>query len=562
MHAAHGNPFAILGMHVADGAVVVRALLPDASGVEVLDQRGRRVAVLERQGDSALFTGAMPRRRQTFAYLLRVQWSATDGSPGHTTVIEDPYRFPLLILDSDVWLLAEGTHHRPYEWLGAHPVEVAGVAGTRFAVWAPAARRVSVVGQFNNWDGRRHMMRLRQECGIWEIFLPEVAEGDLYKYEILDATGQLRSKADPFAFRAEMRPQTASVVQRLLPGLSSSTVRQSANALDAPISIYEVHLASWRRNERGEWLTYRELAEQLVPYVRDQGFTHIELMPVHEHPFDGSWGYQPTGLYAPTSRFGTPAEFRALVQAAHDAGLGVILDWVPAHFPSDEHGLANFDGTALYEHGDPREGFHQDWNTLIYNYGRTEVRNYLVGNALYWIERYGIDGLRVDAVASMLYRDYSRKEGEWIPNRLGGRENLEAIEFLRRMNNLVGTQRPEAITLAEEYTAFPGVSRPPSPDLQSGGLGFHYKWNMGWMNDVLSYMARDPAHRSYHHDQIRFSLVYAFTENFVLPLSHDEVVHGKGSLLAKMPGDDWQKFANLRALYGFMWGHPGKKLLF
>lgn len=562
MRAAHGDPFAVLGMHVVDGAVVVRALLPDAHEVEALDERNRCIAVLERQGQSALFTGVVPRRRALPYYRLRVRWCAPDGKPGHTTVIEDPYRFPLLIHDTDVWLLAEGTHHRPYEWLGAHPVEIEGIAGTRFAVWAPAARRVSVVGGFNNWDGRRHMMRLRRECGIWEIFLPAVAEGDLYKYEILDAADQLRIKADPFAFRAEMRPQTASVVQRLPPVLANSAARRRANALDAPISIYEVHLASWRRNARGEWLSYRELAEQLIPYVRDQGFTHIELMPVHEYPFDGSWGYQPTGLYAPTSRFGTPAEFRAFVQAAHDAGLGVILDWVPAHFPSDEHGLANFDGTPLYEHADPREGFHQDWNTLIYNYGRTEVRNYLVGNALYWIERYGIDGLRVDAVASMLYRDYSRKAGEWIPNRLGGRENLEAIDFLRRMNHLVGTQRPEAITLAEESTAFPQVTRPPSDDLCGGGLGFHYKWNMGWMNDTLSYMARDPAYRSYHHDQIRFSLVYAFTENFVLPLSHDEVVHGKGSLLTKMPGDSWQKFANLRAYYGFMWGHPGKKLLF
>jgi len=406
------------------------------------------------------------------------------------------------------------------------------------------------------------MMRLRHECGVWELFLPQVGEGDLYKFEILGADGELHVKADPFAFRAEVRPQTASSVQRLLPGLAGSAERQRANALDAPISVYEVHLGSWRRGPEGRWLTYRELAEQLVPYARDLGFTHLELMPVHEHPFDGSWGYQPTGLYAPTSRFGTPADFRAFVEAAHAAGLGVILDWVPAHFPSDAHGLAKFDGTCLYEHADPREGFHQDWNTLIYNYGRTEVRSYLVGNALYWIERYGIDGLRVDAVASMLYRDYSRKEGEWIPNRHGGRENLEAIEFLRRMNRTVGMVRPEAITLAEESTAFPAVTRPPSDDLQGGGLGFHFKWNMGWMNDTLSYFAHEPVHRVHHHDQIRFSLVYAFSENFMLPLSHDEVVHGKGSMIGKMPGDDWQKFANLRAYYGFMWSHPGKKLLF
>ena len=466
------------------------------------------------------------------------------------------------IPDLDVWLLAEGTHHRPYEWLGAHLVVVDGIAGTRFAVWAPNAQRVSVVGSFNDWDDCRHPMRLRQECGVWEIFVPQAGEGDLYKYQILGCDGVMRTKADPFAFRAEVRPHTASVVQRLLPGVPIDDARHRANALDAPISIYEVHLGSWQRKPDGGWLSYRELAERLIPYVVEHGFTHIELLPIHEHPFDGSWGYQPTGLYAPTSRFGSPEDFRAFTAAARAAGIGVLLDWVPAHFPTDSHGLAQFDGTHLYEHADPREGFHQDWNTLIYNYGRSEVRNYLVSNALYWIERFGIDGLRVDAVASMLYRDYSRKDGAWLPNRHGGRENLEAIDFLRRMNHLVGTQRPEAITLAEESTAFPQVSRPPAPDLQSGGLGFHYKWNMGWMNDVLAYMALDPVHRKYHHDQIRFSLVYAFSENFVLPLSHDEVVHGKGALLAKMPGDDWQKFANLRLLYGFMWGHPGKKLLF
>ena len=557
MRAEHGDPFAVLGPHQVGERLVLRALLPDARAVTVVDAAGAPLADLARQDDSALFTGVLPPGTPRTAHRLRVSWS-----DGHQSELIDPYAFPPLIHELDVWLLAEGRHHRPYEWLGAHPVVVDGVAGTRFAVWAPAAHRVSAVGSFNNWDGRRHMMRRRVECGTWEIFIPQVGEGDLYKFEILGADGQLRLKADPFAFRAEVRPHTASVVQRLLPGVAIDDARRRANALDAPVSIYEVHLGSWQRNERGEWLSYAELAARLIPYAVAMGFTHLELLPVHEHPFDGSWGYQPTGLYAPTSRFGRPEDFRAFVEAARAAGLGVILDWVPAHFPTDAHGLAEFDGTHLYEHADPREGFHQDWNTLIYNYGRNEVRSYLASNALYWIERYAVDGLRVDAVASMLYRDYSRQSGEWIPNIHGGRENLEAIEFLRRTNHLVGTQRPEAVMLAEESTAFPLVTRPPSDDLQGGGLGFHYKWNMGWMNDVLAYMARDPIHRRHHHDQIRFSLMYAFSENFVLPLSHDEVVHGKGALLAKMPGDAWQQFANLRLLYGFMWGHPGKKLLF
>ena len=562
MRADHGDPFAVLGMHHTGTALVVRALLPGAAEVELLDVLGRRLCALTRQESSALFTGAVPRRRNPFEYRLRIRWTDAEGRALEPVVVDDAYRFAPLIRDTDLYLLAEGTHHRPYEWMGAHPQIHEGTGGTRFVVWAPSARRVSVVGSFNQWDGRRHLMRRRHECGLWEIFVPQVGEGDLYKFEVLGADGVVRVKADPYAFRAEVRPQTASVVQRLLPGVAIDETRRQANALDAAVSVYEVHLGSWRHGEDGRWLSYRELAEQLVPYVRDLGFTHIELLPVHEHPFDGSWGYQPTGLYAPTSRFGTPEDFRAFVDAAHAAGLGVILDWVPGHFPTDAFALAEFDGTHLYEHADPREGFHQDWNTLIYNYGRTEVRNFLVGNALYWIERFGIDGLRVDAVASMLYRDYSRRDGEWIPNRHGGRENLEAIEFLRRANFIVGTQRPEAVMIAEESTSFPLVTRPPSQDLQSGGLGFHYKWNMGWMNDTLAYFSRDPVYRSHHHDQLRFSLMYAFSENFVLPLSHDEVVHGKGSLIRKMPGDDWQKFANLRAYLGFMWGHPGKKLLF
>nr|WP_145549398.1 1,4-alpha-glucan branching protein GlgB [Variovorax boronicumulans] len=472
-----------------------------------------------------------------------------------------PAQNDFLISDTDLWLLAEGTHLRPYEVLGAHAFTRDGVAGTRFAVWAPNARRVSVVGDFNAWDGRVHPMRARPSAGLWEAFVPGVGPGALYKFELEDAQGQLLPlKADPYALAAQLRPDTASQVARLPARVPASAERQAANAIDAPISIYEVHLASWRRKpeEANRWLDWDELAAELIPYAVDMGFTHLELLPISEHPFDGSWGYQPIGLYAPTSRFGDPAGFTRFVARAHAQGLGVLLDWVPAHFPSDAHGLARFDGTALYEHADPREGFHQDWNTLIYNFGRTEVRNFLVGNALYWLERHGVDGLRVDAVASMLYRDYSRKDGEWIPNRHGGRENLEAIDFLKRMNEVVGAERPEATTVAEESTSFLGVSRPTS----AGGLGFHYKWNMGWMHDTLRYFGREPVHRRHHHHELTFSMVYAYSEQFVLPFSHDEVVHGKGSLLTRMPGDRWQQFANLRALYGYMWAHPGKKLLF
>jgi len=548
-----GDPFAVLGLHAKDGQWVVRALLPGAVTVDVVE--GATVlASLARQGDSAVFAAMLPGLTQPLAYRLRVDWGS------HQQDIDDPYRFAPVLGDTDIWLLAEGTHYRPYEKLGAHLIEHGGVAGVNFAVWAPNAQRVSVVGSFNQWDGRRHPMRKRSASGIWEIFLPGVAAGDLYKFEIRTPAGDLQLKADPYAFRAELRPETASVVAALPPVAPSSHARRDANALGAPLSIYEVHLGSWRRvPEQGDrWLTYRELAAQLIPYVKDLGFTHIELLPVSEHPFDGSWGYQPIGLYAPTARFGSPDDFRYFVDAAHAGGIGVLLDWVPGHFPTDAHGLATFDGTHLYEHADPREGFHQDWNTLIFNYGRREVLNYLVGNALYWIERFGIDGLRVDAVASMLYRDYSRKEGEWIPNVHGGRENLEAIAFLRTLNQVICAERPEAIMIAEESTSFPQVSRP----LDMGGLGFHYKWNLGWMNDTLRYMQEDPVHRRYHHDRMTFGLAYAFSENFILPLSHDEVVHGKHSILGRMPGDAWQRFANLRAYYGFMWGHPGKKLLF
>ena len=489
-------------------------------------------------------------------YRLQVIWA-----DGHDTLLDDPYRFGPVLGEMDAWLLGEGSHLRPFEILGATPRLHDGVAGCSFAVWAPNAMRVSVVGDFNFWDGRRHPMRLRRECGVWEIFLPGVDAGARYKFELLSREGQLLpQKVDPYARQAELRPATASVVAPLPPLQPSSPQRQRANALDAPMSIYEVHLGSWRRKveDGNRWLSWDELADELVSYAAWMGFTHLELLPVTEYPFDGSWGYQTLGLYAPTARFGEPAGFARFVERAHAAGLGVLLDWVPAHFPTDEHGLARFDGTPLYEYADPREGFHNDWNTLIYNFGRTEVQNFLVGSALYWLERYDVDGLRVDAVASMLYRDYSRKPGEWVPNEYGGRENLEAIAFLKRANEVVGVQRPQAVTLAEESTAFPAVSRP----TYAGGLGFHYKWNMGWMHDTLQYMARDPAHRKYHHGEMSFGLMYAFNENFVLPLSHDEVVHGKGSMLTRMPGDRWQKFANLRAYYGFMFGHPGKKLLF
>ncbi len=463
--------------------------------------------------------------------------------------------------EADAWLLGEGTHLRPYELLGARLHAVDGVQGTRFAVWAPNASRVSVVGDFNAWDGNTHPLKPQGRSGVWSAFVSGVAAGAKYKFELHGQGGQLLPlKADPYGLAAELRPATASVVAALPTRVPEQPARKAANALNAPVSIYEVHLASWRRvaDDGNRWLSWDELIATLVPYAADMGFTHLELMPISEHPFDGSWGYQPVGLYAPTARFGDAAGLCRFVVACHAAGLGVLLDWVPAHFPTDAHGLASFDGTHLYEHADPREGFHNDWNTLIFNLGRNEVRNYLAGNALYWLECYGIDGLRVDAVASMLYRDYSRKADEWIPNVHGGRENLESIALLKRMNEVVGTERPSAITLAEESTAFPGVSRP----TYSGGLGFHYKWNMGWMHDTLSYIQRDPIHRKYHHNEMTFGMVYAYDENFVLPISHDEVVHGKGSMLGKMPGDAWQKFANLRAYYGFMWGHPGKKLLF
>jgi 1,4-alpha-glucan branching enzyme len=552
--ARHGDPFSVLGPHRDGTGTWVRALLPGAAQVDAVGTAdGRSLGPLKPRDPAGFFEGLIPADLSR-GYRLHVRWQ-----DGVETVREDPYRFPPVLGEMDAWLLAEGRHLRPYEVLGARPRTMEGVAGTAFAVWAPNASRVSVVGDFNHWDGRRHPMRLRRECGVWEIFLPGVGSGAVYKYELRSRDGQLLPlKTDPYAIRTELRPATASIVTELPARVPPSPARQRANALDAPVSIYEVHLGSWRRTPDNGFLAWDALSDTLVPYARELGFTHLELLPITEHPFDGSWGYQPVGLHAVTARFGDTAGLRRFVERCHAAGLGVLLDWVPAHFPADAHGLARFDGTALYEHEDPREGFHQDWNTLIYNFGRTEVCNFLVGSALYWLERFGVDGLRVDAVASMLYRDYSRGHGEWIPNVHGGRENLEAIAFLRRLNEVVGAECPHAITLAEESTAFPAVSRP----VHAGGLGFHYKWNMGWMHDTLKYLARDPVHRRWHHSEITFSLAYAFSENFVLPLSHDEVVHGKGSLLAKMPGDRWQRLAGLRAYYGFMFGHPGKKLLF
>jgi 1,4-alpha-glucan branching enzyme len=550
----HGDPFGVLGIHADGEANVLRAFIPGAERIEAINDAEHVVAVLERTHEAGFFEGPIDGRPR---YWLR----ATRGDVVWT--VDDPYAYGPVLGPMDDWLLGEGTHAQLYEKLGAHLMPHEGTVGVHFAVWAPNARRVSVVGDFNEWDGRRHVMRLRHATGVWEIFVPGVHEGALYKYELTAADGTLLPlKSDPVGFAAELRPSTASRVfdpSRLQwHDQHWMKHRDHVEKHRAPMSIYEVHLGSWRRGDGNRWLTYDELAAELVPYVKDMGFTHIELMPINEHPFDGSWGYQPVGLFAPTSRFGDPAAFARFVDRCHTDGIGVIIDWVPAHFPSDAHGLARFDGTALYEHEDPRLGFHPDWNTLIYNFGRREVSNFLIANALFWLDVFHIDGLRVDAVASMLYLDYSRKAGEWIPNRHGGRENLEAVDFLKRMNETVYARFPGVVTLAEESTAWPGVSRPTS----EGGLGFGFKWNMGWMHDTLQYMSEDPIHRQWHHDEMTFGLVYAFTENFVLPLSHDEVVHGKKSLLDRMPGDGWQRFAQLRAYLAFMWAHPGKKLLF
>jgi 1,4-alpha-glucan branching enzyme len=553
VRGTHRDPFALLGVHRVGDQRLVRTFQPHAENVAVIDRAGVVVATLDKLHRDGLFAGEMPPRLRHY----RLRLSLFGGA---MLDIEDPYRFGSSLGDLDLYLLGEGSDLRIYDKLGARILTMDGITGTRFAVWAPNASRVSVIGDFNGWDGRCHSMRLHPANGIWEIFLPGVDAGARYKYEMLDQLGRLLPlKTDPYGNFHEAPPGNASIVYESnyqWQDASWLSGRRMSPTLDAPVSIYEVHLGSWRRGDGGQFLSYRELAAELVDYVRDLGFTHIELLPVTEHPFDGSWGYQPIGMFAPTQRFGEPDDFRYLVDCCHAAGIGVIIDWVPAHFPKDEHGLRRFDGTALYEHEDPRKGEHADWGTLIFNFGRREVINYLIGNALYWIDEFHIDAIRVDAVASMLYLDYSREAGEWLPNEQGGNENLEAVAFLRRLNKEVHAHG--ATSFAEESTAWPGVSRP----VEMGGLGFTYKWNMGWMNDTLSYVGEDPIHRKHHHDKMTFGLVYAFNENFILPLSHDEVVHGKRSLLGRMPGDEWQRFANLRAYLANMYAHPGKKLLF
>jgi len=560
LHGSHSDPFRVLGPHRAGSDLVIRVFRPEAKAISVVAAEDHdRIFPAERLHVEGLYQSTVPNESRDFSYLLKV--TAFDGSE---QLVRDSYSYEPMMGEIDLHLFAEGNHKRLYDKFGAHPREIAGERGVYFAVWAPNAARVSVVGDFNFWDGRVHSMRKLMPSGVWEIFIPGVPEGAHYKYEIKTQRGELVLKSDPFGFFSQHGKQTSSLVfdleryewsdEQWMADRSKKDWHRSA------ISIYEVHLGSWRRvaEQGNRFLSYRELAETLLPYVLEMGYTHIELLPIAEHPFEGSWGYQVTNYYAPTSRFGNPDEFRYFIDACHRAGIGVIVDWVPAHFPKDAHGLAEFDGTDLYEHADPRQGEHQDWGTLIFNFGRNEVRNFLTANALFWLDKYHIDGLRVDAVASMLYLDYSRQPGQWIPNAFGGRENLEAVFFLRQTNELCYENFPGAITIAEESTAWPGVSRP----AYLGGLGFAFKWNMGWMHDFLHYMALDPIYRRFHHNNITFSIMYAWSEHFILVLSHDEVVHGKGSLISKMPGDEWQKFANLRMFFAWMYGHPGKKLLF
>jgi len=569
----HSDPFAVLGPHWTeqDGkkSLAIRVFRPNAAEVTVLWGKKAEPQRTTRIHPDGVFEARIPtsgtEKTQSEAVApdgYRVQFRFSDGNIFETY---DPYAFPPVLTEYDLYLSGEGTHYQKYEKLGAHVREVAGVRGVHFGVWAPNARRVSVVGNFNFWDGRVHPMRHRGSSGIWELFIPGLDEGELYKFEILSSVGgQVGLKTDPYGFAGEMRPNNASVVRTIDVYRWRDTAwmesRSLRDWLHSPMTIYELHAGSWRRKpeEGNRWLTYRELAAELLPYVKRMGFTHIELLPIMEHPLDASWGYQTVGYFAVTSRFGSPADFMYFVDRCHQQEIGVILDWTPAHFPRDAHGLGLFDGTHLYEHADPRRGAHPDWGTLVFNYGRNEVQNFLVSNALFWLDKYHLDGLRVDAVASMLYLDYSRKPGEWIPNAFGGRENLEAIAFLKHLNEVLHSRHPGALMIAEESTSWPAVSRP----TYVGGLGFDLKWNMGWMNDALRYFALDPLFRQHHHNELTFSMIYAFQENFVLPLSHDEVVHGKRTLLEKMPGDDWQKFANLRLLFGYMYAHPGKKLLF
>jgi 1,4-alpha-glucan branching enzyme len=556
----HREPHAVLGAHPVDGGVVVRALRPSALSVSVKPGKGKTVPMTQIH-PAGIFEGEIAGAELPLRYKLKVDY----GEGGKFT-LHDPYSFLPTLGELDLHLIGEGHHEEVYQRLGAHVREIDGVQGTAFAVWAPAARAVSVVGDFNSWDGRLHAMRSLGSSGIWELFLPDVGRGERYKYEIITGDGDVLLKADPYAQETEVPPKTASVIHQ--PGHSWSAddaafiaQRREHQPLSEPVSIYEVHLGSWRLNslEDNRELTYSELADELSAYATDLGFTHVELLPVMAHPFSGSWGYQVTGYFAPTPRYGSPDDLRAFIDKLHSRGIGVILDWVPAHFPRDEFALARFDGTALYEHADPRRGSHPDWGTLVFNFGRHEVRNFLISNALFWLREYHVDGIRVDAVASMLYLDYSRREGEWIPNEFGGREDLDAVAFLKELNEVMYSHEPGIISAAEESTAWPGVSRP----TYLGGLGFGFKWNMGWMHDTLAYFEQDPIYRRYHHHELTFSLMYAFSENFVLPLSHDEVVHGKGSLYSKMAGaDQWQKLANLRCLYAYMWAHPGKKLLF
>lgn len=560
VRAEHPDPFSVLGPHAdGKGGQLIRAFLPGAVSVQVLAREGQALlGSLEQAQTPGLFVGHFV---QAQAYLLQVDWGDVQQ------ISEDPYSFGPLLGEMDLYLFAEGNHRDLSHCLGAQLTHVDGVPGVRFAVWAPNARRVSVVGDFNGWDGRRHPMRLRHPSGVWELFVPRLLAGEAYKYEILGAQGILPLKADPMALQTKLPPLTASIVAAPLnidwQDADWMHARAQHQRTDAALSIYELHVGSWQCEvddvgDVSRHYNWRELAERLIPYVQQLGFTHIELMPIMEHPFGGSWGYQPLSQFAPSARYGSPEDFGAFVNACHVAGVGVILDWVPAHFPNDTHGLAQFDGTALYEYADPREGFHQDWNTLIYNLGRTEVHGFMLASALHWLKHYHVDGLRVDAVASMLYRDYSRKAGEWVSNIHGGRENLEAIDFLRHLNDVVAREVPGALIIAEESTAWPGVTQ----GTEQGGLGFSYKWNMGWMHDSLHYIQQDPVYRAHHHNELSFGLVYAWHEHFILPISHDEVVHGKHSLIDKMPGDRWQKFANLRAYLSFMWAHPGKKLLF